>query len=60
MELKQRIITSLILDWSNVSHVHVDASSIKLELLRDDTLDHFIYFISLKLSWVKCNYTMIK
>jgi len=62
--LKERLVPASILifpDWTNIFHMHVDASSIALGAVlaqpRENNIDHPVYFSSRKLSYSKNNYT---
>jgi len=63
--LKEKMVTAPILvfpDWKKEFHVHVDASSIALEVILtqqgEGDIDHPITFSNRKLSSTKTNYTM--
>jgi len=65
--LKQKLVTMSILifhDWTKEFHVHVDASSITLDVLLsqlgEGDIDHPIVFASNNLSKVEKNYTTTK
>ena len=62
--LKEKMVSAPILifpDWEKVFHVHVDASSIALEVvltqLGEGDIDHPVAFASRKLSSAECNYS---
>jgi tripartite-type tricarboxylate transporter receptor subunit TctC len=62
--LNEKLVTTPILvflDWSNLFHVHVDASSIVLGAVlaqwSEGNIDHLVYFVGHKLSDVENNYT---
>ena len=63
--LKNKMVTTPILvfrDWKKEFHVHVDSSSVTLDMVlmhpNEGSIDHPIYFANKKLSTIENSYTM--